>query len=283
MKTALEFHDSEVGTIVEAGGCLRIVFRAATIHRSEGEPGVDAGTGWIQPVELALEGASEPTATGDCSGELSDGALVVDDREAALVPLPFSTDGQILVRLVFKSGGTWSATAASVSCRGAGDARYVETFPGATRHGDSSAASVKYPLYLRDRDGFMTRILDEASLQSHVEQIDAETGEYTGWDSSGRPFCVAWAARVALQDISAASDATTLRDAIVRSAEINRVSAALEAALPHGVSSATLDELWAALEAACIPERTAHTRRLLVFAVVILGLAVVWLIHELTR
>jgi hypothetical protein len=130
MNAALELHDSDVEAIASSGDCLRIVFSNAYIHRSIGRPGVDAGSGHLQPAELVLSGGVWSEPTPGCRGAISDGSLVVNGQSMSLVPLPFSNSGQVALRLVFVSGERLTVTASSVSCSSSGESRYVESFAG---------------------------------------------------------------------------------------------------------------------------------------------------------
>lgn len=130
MNAALEFHDSDVEAIVGSGDCLLVVFSGAYVHRSAGRPGIDAGTGYVQPAELIFSGTLWSAPSSDCSGAISDGSLVVNGTSMSLVPLPFSASGQVLVNLTFTSGATFTASASAVSCTCTGEPRFVEVYEG---------------------------------------------------------------------------------------------------------------------------------------------------------
>ena len=46
MNSGLEFHDSIVSSVQSSYDVVRVVFERAYLHRSEGVPGSDKGTGW---------------------------------------------------------------------------------------------------------------------------------------------------------------------------------------------------------------------------------------------
>jgi hypothetical protein len=48
--------------------------------------------------------------------------------------------------------------------------------------------AIKYPVFLRDLDRWMYLIRDEKEVYSELELIDVEGGEYSGWDSDGKPI-----------------------------------------------------------------------------------------------
>jgi microsomal dipeptidase-like Zn-dependent dipeptidase len=58
MNCSLELHDSRVSSVQSTGGVVTINFEAAYLHRSDGVPGSDEGTGWVQPGYLEFASAS---------------------------------------------------------------------------------------------------------------------------------------------------------------------------------------------------------------------------------
>jgi len=130
MNHALEFHDSHVESMVESGKTLRIIL-TAYVHRSDGRPGVDAGAGYTQPVELVFAPVAAGSLSLQHSGALCDGTLIANGQSMSLVPLPYSAAGHISLSLSFTSGATFSATATSVSCAATGEAQFVEHYAAA--------------------------------------------------------------------------------------------------------------------------------------------------------
>lgn len=57
MNKALEIHDSTLDEIKKDHSAIILCLKKAIIHQSEGEPGVDKGTCWIQAIEIKLENA----------------------------------------------------------------------------------------------------------------------------------------------------------------------------------------------------------------------------------
>lgn len=116
MNTGVELHESRVADIVRDGSDLRVVFRPAYVHRSDGVPGTDAGWGFLQPVEFKFQDATY-SAMGECLGVVSDGAVVAGDVQYSnLVPMPLTVTGAISARVEFSSGGILTVSAASFSC-----------------------------------------------------------------------------------------------------------------------------------------------------------------------
>ena len=129
MNVALEFHDSEVSTVQPNGEDLSISFSAAYVHRSEGAPGVDAGSGYVQALEMLLHRATWSGELRACLGRLSGGYLCSGGQRLPLVPLPYeSAGGPIRVEFVFQNGESLTATAERIVVRFTGEPRFVESF-----------------------------------------------------------------------------------------------------------------------------------------------------------
>jgi hypothetical protein len=59
VNAAIELHDSQVVAVESATGTI-IVWLAAYVHRSDGRPGFDPGSGWSQRVALEFGGTEVP-------------------------------------------------------------------------------------------------------------------------------------------------------------------------------------------------------------------------------
>jgi len=126
---AMEFHDSTFDGLHWRGTDLTLTFSAACIHQSEGKPGVDAGSGWVQEVRLHI---SDATLTGeilDLPCDLYDGSISLDDdRFDNCVPIPLDYRGRIEVILEQESRVNAVGTRLLVEL--VGEPKYVEKFPG---------------------------------------------------------------------------------------------------------------------------------------------------------
>jgi hypothetical protein len=54
MNTNIELHDSVVANIATLEGAAIVSFQPAYLHKSEGRPGFDAGSGWL-PMQPSAE------------------------------------------------------------------------------------------------------------------------------------------------------------------------------------------------------------------------------------
>src|SRR5213083_245493 len=95
MNSALEFHDSRVSSITSDGTHLSMRFKAAYLHKSEGVPGVDEGTGWVQEGQLVFSNAKWQGSFEIGDGWLINGQLTAgSEKPRSMVPVPFAaTDG----------------------------------------------------------------------------------------------------------------------------------------------------------------------------------------------
>ncbi|MGZ8961960.1 MAG: hypothetical protein ACXW1P_11040 [Methylophilaceae bacterium] len=130
MNEAIELHDSEVLLAEDAGDVFRIVFSSAYIHRSLGQPGIDAGAGYTQQAELTFTSATWSKSALSIIGKLSDGFLMLSGKKHPLIPLPLLVSGKIEAELVFVSGAVLSISALSVSCKFTSEAHFVENYAG---------------------------------------------------------------------------------------------------------------------------------------------------------
>jgi hypothetical protein len=132
MNSGVELHDSRVDEITRSDSNLRVVFRPAYVHRSEGVPGSDAGWGYLQPVQFTFRGAT-CSEMGECRGAVSDGEVSAGaERYSNLVPLPMETSGEVNARLEFVSGGVLMVSAEGFSSEALGepDPNFRERYEG---------------------------------------------------------------------------------------------------------------------------------------------------------
>ena len=129
--SAIELHDSEVERISKEGDSVLISFVEVYIHKSEGIPGVDPGTGWLQKAELHLEDASIEGKAPDLPRWISDGRLTIGDKiHDNEVPIPLDQRGEITLWVLFVTGDEVEFRAKRISLTLFGESRYLDKFPG---------------------------------------------------------------------------------------------------------------------------------------------------------
>lgn len=135
MNQILELHDSEVAMVRFDGGTAVIVFSHAYVHRSEGKPGEDPGTGWSQRAELVIEGVSETKLPHAWPCRIYDGSLeLAQIVHNNVIPIPLVHDGRTKLRLDVADGDdnftSLEITGNRVCLTLLGEASYIEEFPG---------------------------------------------------------------------------------------------------------------------------------------------------------
>jgi len=128
MNEALEFHDSQVGSVEYRNAALLVAFSSAYIHRSTGRAGIDSGEGYVQPAQLLFGEASAKGDLSVCNGRLSHGSVHVEGSALSLIPVPYSTNGSIKAELVFENGEVLAIAAKSLQCSSSGEPRFVEPY-----------------------------------------------------------------------------------------------------------------------------------------------------------
>jgi hypothetical protein len=129
VNAAIEMHDSQVVAVQSTAGAV-IVRLVAYVHRSDGRPGSDAGTGWSQLVDLVFAGGviEEQPIKLPCT--LDDGCVSGDATFAGLVPIPASV--KVAVRLVARglSGEVLAIRGEGLDVVPVSEGQFVELFPG---------------------------------------------------------------------------------------------------------------------------------------------------------
>lgn len=129
MNTAIEIHDSKVTEITNRCGTVIVHFQPAYLHRSEGRPGFDPGTGWVHEARLIFSGA---TIEGDFPNwpcDLIDGELFFGiERHRNSNPVPFETEILTELRLVCAVNHTITITGQAARLELLGEPKYVEEF-----------------------------------------------------------------------------------------------------------------------------------------------------------
>lgn len=131
MNSVVEIHDSTLAGITPDGRNLVLRLEPGYVHRSEGRPGIDQGSGWLQDIDLIVSEAVAESLPVQLPSVLSDGAFSIGEvRWDNTIPLPLTASGLIRLTVVTDRGELLiiRGTAASIVVRG--ELRYVEEYPG---------------------------------------------------------------------------------------------------------------------------------------------------------
>lgn len=74
LNAAIELHDSVVESFVHSEGAIQIAL-CAYIHKSEGKPGVDAGSGFVQNVTIEFGTVQIDGDIGDLPADIYSGSF----------------------------------------------------------------------------------------------------------------------------------------------------------------------------------------------------------------
>ena len=130
MNSAIEFHDSEVADIVLDGDEVILSFAEAYVHKSEGKPGTDPGTGWTQAAKLFIGGASLEGVFPDFPCWIADGSLRIEGIHLNdLIPIPLDCSGRVRLEVVFHRDSWITITGNSAKLVLIGEPTYVEDVP----------------------------------------------------------------------------------------------------------------------------------------------------------
>ena len=126
---SIELHDSIVAGIMKRTGEVVVHFLPAYLHKSEGRPGIDAGTGWVQEARLNFADGLIGGTFPDLPCVVMEGELVVGvERFNNQVPAPLAVTAHTELHLVFDSTHTLTVTGRAVRLEFLGEPSYVEEF-----------------------------------------------------------------------------------------------------------------------------------------------------------
>ncbi len=137
MNRMIELHDSELIDVGIEGGMI-LTFAPMYIHASEGVPGVDSGTVWIQRANLVIGNAVGSDISNILPCKVYDGQIVAGGvSHDNMIPIPLEGVGDVAVRLLVNSDAHGSASlelsGTSARIELIGKSWYLEEFPGMDR------------------------------------------------------------------------------------------------------------------------------------------------------
>jgi hypothetical protein len=105
---AIEFHDSTFDSLERDGANVTLRFSEAYIHESNGEPGMAAGSGWVQEVRIHIGGASLSGEIPELPCDLWDGNIRLGGDLFRWSPFRSTTKGQS--RLTWSKMGRYESS-----------------------------------------------------------------------------------------------------------------------------------------------------------------------------
>jgi hypothetical protein len=128
MNEMIDLRDSKVLALSWADGAAIILFRPVHVHRSEGRPGVDAGTVWLQEVMLTVTDALI-SAHGKLPAIVNDGSLSIGaEVHKNLIPAAGVFAGEITLELTLNGTEHLKLKCDQLMITLTGEAEYLEKF-----------------------------------------------------------------------------------------------------------------------------------------------------------
>ena len=113
------------------GDRVTICFDKAYVHSSDGVPGVDAGTGWEQAINIVLDEASVAKCPDDLPNDIDTGYVIIGGKKSEnMLELPSRISGEIEVALYTQYGKKLLVKGKKLVTQELGKPQYVEEFPG---------------------------------------------------------------------------------------------------------------------------------------------------------
>jgi hypothetical protein len=129
VNTIIELHDSTIVKFATRKGALIVHFLPAYLHKSEGRPGFDVGTGWVQEARLIMASASASGRPPQLPCDLIDGELVVGEKRCEnQIPVPLDSTAPAQLRLIFDSANQITIKSQGVRLELLGEPSHVEEF-----------------------------------------------------------------------------------------------------------------------------------------------------------
>lgn len=127
----IEIHDSELASVEVSDGDIILKLSPAYIHMSDGRPGIDAGTGWIQNAVIRVRGTAVAGSMSELPCDLWDGYLKVNGEHSDnLIPIPLAATGDIELHFTSRAGESVQVRGNRITLELLGEPKYIEDFPG---------------------------------------------------------------------------------------------------------------------------------------------------------
>jgi len=128
VNSALEFRDSTLAAITVSGGDVTLVLRPGYLHMSDGQPGIDDGTGWHLDLDLKFkDGSTDGLPTG-LPLDISDGSLRIGTSTFSLLPFPLPA-GEAELALILETGEQVVVRGTALTSTPRREPQYVEKVP----------------------------------------------------------------------------------------------------------------------------------------------------------
>jgi hypothetical protein len=128
---AVEIHDSRLVGVERVGPDLVLHLAPAYVHRSEGRPGFDPGTGWLVDLDLVILEAVPESLSSEYPVNLADGEFRAGERRwDNLIPLPLDVADAVAFEAITAESEPIAVRGSGARIVVRGEMRYCETYPG---------------------------------------------------------------------------------------------------------------------------------------------------------
>jgi hypothetical protein len=128
---AIEIHDSILADVSFSQGEAHLHFSSVYIHQSEGVPGRDAGSGWVQKAILRIQDAKVKGVFSEFPVDLSGGQIQIgQDLLDNEIPVPLHHNGvfELHLEAMWQGQEVVSFTGSGAELELLGEPEYVEEF-----------------------------------------------------------------------------------------------------------------------------------------------------------
>jgi hypothetical protein len=130
VNAAIEIHDSELVAVVITRKKVIIQLSPAYVHRSAERPGIDAGSGWNQSVDIVFVSGIVEGRLPNLPSTLDDGGITGSVNYNNLIPIPTSVSDEVCFEASTISGELIVVRGSGMEIKAVSEATYVEEFPG---------------------------------------------------------------------------------------------------------------------------------------------------------
>jgi len=124
---AIEWHDSEITAISRLPNALVLDIRAV-VHRSQGNPGTDPGTVWVQPAAVILDNCRLTGPPPALPGNIAAGQVWSDYDYNSMIRCPFTSNAEASLDLTLSSGERLWLDADQLTITFTGEPEFLEDF-----------------------------------------------------------------------------------------------------------------------------------------------------------
>jgi hypothetical protein len=115
--------------VVAEGRSVSVQLRPAYIHASDGEPGIDPGTGSLQDADLIIAGAALPLGCSGTPTRIVEGSVLCGGADFGnCLALPLRLEQRVRLSLVLADGSSFTIEGDGIAVETHGQPTFLENF-----------------------------------------------------------------------------------------------------------------------------------------------------------